>query len=916
MDAAALSLNIDSSKVVTAANDLDRFTTSSDRAAAAAAKVNFGNQAGSIAKLVASVQSIDNKLSALISTITKVQQAEKALASANDNSSRSMAVADAHVTAYTQHLAAMVAGTNVAAAAQKGAAADAALAGAAIASADSHVIAYTQHLAALARTQQDANSHVVAWQNRVQAASPAFAQADAHVVAYRNSLGKVAEGANAASSAIKFTAQDTLNASRQLSDIGVTLAMGMNPFMIAIQQGPQLLDILQNKAAMTGQTLGAVFKAAAASIGAALLPLLPIIAILTLAAAGIAALTEQANDDSGLKKYTTAMGYTKEEVKKLNAVTVTLGDTFKAVFQVAWERIASAFGVSTDYMSKKWGEFTQWLVTAIRAGLAGVYAGLTGASMIIPRLIENIKTGRKENLFELIGGSFKDQYAQAQKFMDDVVGRARKNAQGRQNAMAAAMYDKPSTPKGGKSDAEKLADIVRSAEAEIKAEKAKADAIGLSARAAIELEQRTKLLNDIEKAKIPVTAAVTKEVDRLAKAYADAKIATDVATAIQGVTDSIEKQRTSINDQTNLIGLYGDELTRARIQMEMLTAAQNALPKGVTLSTEDANRVSKAASGQADDHILQDRNRRMETVRKDAEDAMYALDLERKGLGLTGASAEAYAYIVDRLNDAKRAGIELSPDEIRAIEAAGAAYGQARYAIDQQAQAIADAREVTKGFMSDWINGARDGASVFKAFADSVINSLNRIIDKLLDKTLNGFLDSMFSGGGSSGGGLFASIFGGGSAGSKGFVSTGATVKIPDFTKGWEYNPTMNALGGAYGTAQRFAKGGAFTNKIVNTPTLFRFANGAQLGEMGEAGPEAIMPLKRGPNGSLGVQMHGGGRPSMNMTINQEIKLEGAMMPDTVVAVARRAGQEAVDTARLNFNQWAGEWDHDGTVVS
>ena len=39
---------------------------------------------------------------------------------------------------------------------------------------------------------------------------------------------------------------------------------------------------------------------------------------------------------------------------------------------------------------------------------------------------------------------------------------------------------------------------------------------------------------------------------------------------------------------------------------------------------------------------------------------------------------------------------------------------------------------------------------------------------------------------------------------------------------------------------------------IVNKPTLFPMANG--MGLMGEAGPEAIMPLKRGANGKLGVQ--------------------------------------------------------------
>jgi hypothetical protein len=56
-----------------------------------------------------------------------------------------------------------------------------------------------------------------------------------------------------------------------------------------------------------------------------------------------------------------------------------------------------------------------------------------------------------------------------------------------------------------------------------------------------------------------------------------------------------------------------------------------------------------------------------------------------------------------------------------------------------------------------------------------------------------------------------------------------------------------------------FAKGGTFTNSIVSSPTLFKFANGGttQMGEMGEAGPEAIMPLSRGRGGRLGVDASG-----------------------------------------------------------
>ena len=53
---------------------------------------------------------------------------------------------------------------------------------------------------------------------------------------------------------------------------------------------------------------------------------------------------------------------------------------------------------------------------------------------------------------------------------------------------------------------------------------------------------------------------------------------------------------------------------------------------------------------------------------------------------------------------------------------------------------------------------------------------------------------------------------------------------------------------------QKYAYGG-----VVNKPTLFPMANGG-VGLMGEAGyPEAILPLRRGSNGKLGVQSTGGG---------------------------------------------------------
>jgi tape measure domain-containing protein len=68
-----------------------------------------------------------------------------------------------------------------------------------------------------------------------------------------------------------------------------------------------------------------------------------------------------------------------------------------------------------------------------------------------------------------------------------------------------------------------------------------------------------------------------------------------------------------------------------------------------------------------------------------------------------------------------------------------------------------------------------------------------------------------------------------------------------------------NAKGGVYDelgrAAREYAAGGAFTSRIVSRPTYFRHGGG--LGLMGEAGPEAIVPLTRGGDGRLGVSAFG-----------------------------------------------------------
>ena len=99
------------------------------------------------------------------------------------------------------------------------------------------------------------------------------------------------------------------------------------------------------------------------------------------------------------------------------------------------------------------------------------------------------------------------------------------------------------------------------------------------------------------------------------------------------------------------------------------------------------------------------------------------------------------------------------------------------------------------------------------------------------------------------------------------------------------------AKGGVFdGGLQPFASGG-----VVNSPTFFKFASGGGFknGLMGEAGPEAILPLKRGSDGKLGVSMNGSGgnnvvvnvheAPGTQARVQQGTDAQGNMTLDIIV---------------------------------
>lgn len=167
---------------------------------------------------------------------------------------------------------------------------------------------------------------------------------------------------------------------------------------------------------------------------------------------------------------------------------------------------------------------------------------------------------------------------------------------------------------------------------------------------------------------------------------------------------------------------------------------------------------------------------------------------------------------------------------------------------DSWSDAASQMRDVTTSAFNGMADSLADfvvtGKGNFKDLAISILKDLERMAIKIAaSRILMQIVGSIA--GGSSGGYSGIGGYSGASTSYAGYAANGAAFTV--------------------GGHRAFASGG-----VVNRPTKFAFAGGTGL--MGEAGPEAIMPLKRGADGKLGVRVSGGtgGDIIINTTVNVE----------------------------------------------
>jgi len=106
---------------------------------------------------------------------------------------------------------------------------------------------------------------------------------------------------------------------------------------------------------------------------------------------------------------------------------------------------------------------------------------------------------------------------------------------------------------------------------------------------------------------------------------------------------------------------------------------------------------------------------------------------------------------------------------------------------------------------------------------------------------------------------------------------------------------SSNADGGVYSSPGL----SAYSGSVVSSPTVFPFASG--IGLMGEAGPEAILPLKRGKDGKLGITSNSSSSmPAINVhqTINIDSRSDKASIMQGLLAIKEQTKSEILDSMR------------------
>lgn len=294
---------------------------------------------------------------------------------------------------------------------------------------------------------------------------------------------------------------------------------------------------------------------------------------------------------------------------------------------------------------------------------------------------------------------------------------------------------------------------------------------------------------------------------------------------IQGAQQYIEKKQV----ETQVLGMNAQEAARLRHEQELFAKAQS---EGIKLTAAQTLQLQGLAAAMADADAKFAASKFMTDTEKSSAQFVANQQLQAQTIGMSAEAAARLRYETELLNKAANDNIALTPAQTARISELAGAMASAEARTNKLKDAYDLAKTTVTGFLSDVRSNLHQGQNLWDSFGNAGLNALSKITDKLTQMVVDDLFSKAFGGG--SGGG------GGGGIG--GFLSSALS---------WISGLFANGAAFSRGHVTAFARGG-----VVNRPTLFPMATGAGL--MGEAGPEAVMPLQRGPNGRLGVANFGG----------------------------------------------------------
>jgi hypothetical protein len=626
------------------------------------------------------------------------------------------------------------------------------------------------------------------------------------------------------------------NMAAQFQDIGVTAAMGMNPLMIGLQQGAQISGIF----AGTSMSLGQAIKTFGVAILGILSPLsIMIIGLTAAVAAGIqmvdwtrvaagvlntlADILPQVAEGALYLGTVLAIAFAPQIIGAIRTMAVAIGMTLVTSISTATMAMI-AFSLANPFSAMVLGIGAvigaMWL-------LNDTFGGVFGGILNTVKAVVN-------GIIKFFAFGFTKIVGMAQSAAGALVGIF--------NSVSGALgFD----VKIGKPDFSGFTKGI--------SDFASGDPMGKIVSGAVGIAQRgADAMRGLAGSLLAPDPSKDKKSGRSGRGGGGGASAlkaeiTD-AEKFDKILSDANEQLWQLQREYTQLQMTGEAAKQYAYQTELIAQARQ---QNIPLGEKELDLIRQQAAAMAAQAQKNDIVKFYHDQADALEQSVAGLELELETLGQSATAIGMRRYEQELLNqeiqngivldEQKRAHlIDLKQRELELTEQIRLRTEETR----RQREELEFYQNTTRGFFSQMYQNLRQGQSLWSAFG----NAVKSVVDRIVDKLINDLLDAMFqvnNAQGRGGGGLLGSI-------ASLATSIGSLFGGGSFAKANFDTPATRAGAGPFG----FAKGGAFTNGVYDSPTMFEFAKGGTFGVMGEAGPEAVMPLKRGPDGSLGVQLH------------------------------------------------------------